>query len=85
MESERLVDAAHRYHTTVTKYLTAVFVQSIWLAAREDGDRGKGRISTGRSGDDLFVDIPCGTLVWIHPRGARPSARRRGAGIRPCG
>lgn len=40
MESALLVDAAHRYHTTVTKYLTALFAQSIWLAAREDGDRG---------------------------------------------
>lgn len=36
METPRLLDAAHRYRTTITKYLTALLVQSIWLAGAEN-------------------------------------------------
>ena len=39
MDSTKLTDVAHRYHTTVTKYLTALLIQSIWLAGENDSDR----------------------------------------------
>ncbi len=41
MNSAEIVNAAHRFHTTVTQYLTALFIQSIWLACTGDGDRYK--------------------------------------------
>lgn len=41
VDSEKLVDAARCSHTTVTKYLTALLIQSIWLAGEGNGDRCK--------------------------------------------
>ena len=40
-DTAELLDAAHRYHTTVTKYLTALLVRSIWLAGAENPDIGR--------------------------------------------
>ncbi len=36
MESDKLVQAAHRSNTTVTKYLTALLIRAVWLAADDD-------------------------------------------------
>jgi GTP-binding protein len=39
------------------------------LYAAEDGARGQGANRTGKAGHDLYLDVPCGTQVWPHPRG----------------
>jgi hypothetical protein len=41
MDSTELVNAAHNNHTTITKYLTVLLVQSIWLAGHRDSERHK--------------------------------------------
>jgi hypothetical protein len=41
MDAAELVNAAHSHHTTVTKYLTVLLVQSIWLAAHDEDERQK--------------------------------------------
>lgn len=41
MESDTLVKAAHVHRTTVTKYLVAQLIRSIWLAGEGDCDRLK--------------------------------------------
>jgi len=40
--------------------------------AAEDGKPGQGGNRTGRSGKNLVIDVPCGTQVFIHPRGEKP-------------
>jgi hypothetical protein len=40
-DSPKLVSAAHRYQTTVTKYLTALLISSIRLAGRGDAESGR--------------------------------------------
>jgi GTP-binding protein len=42
--------------------LIAQFYQPRLIA--EDGEHGKGKGMDGRSGSDLIVKVPCGTLVW---------------------
>jgi len=39
MDSAALLNAAHRYQTTVTKFLTVLLVQSIWLAGGDDAEK----------------------------------------------
>lgn len=34
----------------------------------EDGARGSGATRTGRSGEDLYILVPCGTMIWRHPK-----------------
>ena len=38
------------------------------LFAAVDGTSGRRGNQTGASGKDLYIDLPCGTQVWHHPR-----------------
>ncbi len=66
------------------------------ILTAEDGKNGSGQRSAGRSGKDLVVDVPVGTVVYkvsedTHGRvtvvegGAQPSSGEDGGGERPAG
>ncbi len=42
------------------------FLQPVYSA--EDGTRGEGNNRAGKNGEDLTIDVPCGTEVWLHPK-----------------
>lgn len=52
-----ILEADHDINNLIAQYYQPRLIA-------EDGEHGKGKGMDGKSGEDLIVKVPCGTLVW---------------------